>query len=94
MVEPHPAPNFHSVLSKNTLQQPRDHGLLTQAESQVKDFSCGLGNHNLREYTAQIPILESGPHPHLTWRQEEESHGVSEKLIAAKGRSLHNTEKE
>ena len=31
----------------------------------------------MREYTAQIPFPESVPHPHLTWRQEEENHGVS-----------------
>ena len=39
---------------------------------------------SLRQYRAQIPFPESSPHPHLTWRQEEENHGVSEKLIAAK----------
>jgi len=37
----------------------------------------------VRENTAQIPFPESSPHPHLTWRQEEENHGVSERLIAA-----------
>ena len=43
-----------------------------------------FGELYMREYTAQTPILESVPHPHLTWRQEEENHGVSKKLIAAK----------
>ena len=56
--------------------------MLIQAESQVKDFSCSWA-HNLRENTAQIPFPESSPHPHLTWRQEEENHEVSERLLAA-----------
>ena len=47
-------------------------------------FQLWPGHHNLREFTLQIPRTGSVPHPHLTWRQEEENHGVSKKLIAAR----------
>ena len=50
---------------------------------------AGTSNRStdLRECTAQVPFPESAPHSHLTWRQEEENHGVSERLITARSRT-------
>ena len=48
----------------------------TKADQTAEHFSNQL-IYLLRKYTAQTPFPESVPHPHLTWRQEEENHGVS-----------------
>ena len=51
-----------------------DNGSDAKSDADIDPVVVGV---IVREFTLQIPRTGSVPHPHLTWRQEEENHGVS-----------------
>ena len=57
--------------------------VVSERTTVLKSEDSDSESEGVREYTAQIPFPESSPHLQLTWRQEEENHGVSERLLAA-----------